>query len=305
MSRGVSRGVSFRASVGRSRLAPLLRGGRKKVKRAGAVLSVRRLRRLTAKGKHPLTGDGPAVVSLTSHGRRVSDVAITIESIGAGRVRPSRLILWLDDERLFATLPTAIRAQMERGLEVRLSDNYGPHTKYFPYVRSLARHTLPLVTADDDIIYPSGWLAGLLEAHHEHPDLVSCYRAHVVGWEGDRLAPYNSWVRARDTLATTSRFATGVSGVIYPPEMLDDLAERGDAFRATCPRADDIWLHWVALRSGRLVRQLSPTPQHFPVIPGSQADALMNHNVDSGGNDEQLRALYDESDVALVRRAAS
>jgi hypothetical protein len=264
------------------------------------------LRRRGADGKRPLIGDAPVVVSLTSHGQRVQDVSLAIESIGAGRVRPLRLILWLDDERTFAELPEPLTRQMARGLEVRLTDNYGPHTKYFPYVRSVESHELPLVTADDDILYPRHWLARLLTAYVDRPDLVSCYRANVVCLDGDHLAPYSSWPRSKDTVASVTRFATGVSGVIYPPAMLDELSARNDAFRASCPRADDVWLHWVALRTSRPVRQISPTPRHFPVVPGSQSDtSLMKHNVDSGGNDEQIQALYTDADVRSLRRAAS
>jgi hypothetical protein len=41
---------------------------------------------------------GEAVISLTTYGDRVDSVYLTIESIGAGTVRPRRLILWLDKE---------------------------------------------------------------------------------------------------------------------------------------------------------------------------------------------------------------
>jgi hypothetical protein len=263
------------------------------------------LRRRIVAGKRPLIGDAPVVVSLTSHGQRVQDVSLAIESIGAGRVRPRRLILWLDDERTLAALPESLTKQMARGLEVRLTQDYGPHTKYFPYVRSVDSHQLPLVTADDDILYPRYWLTRLMTAYFERPEAVSCYRANVVCLDGDALAPYQSWPRCKDTEASVTRFATGVSGVIYPPAMLDELSARNDAFRASCPRADDIWLHWVALRTSRPVRQISPTPRHFPVVPGSQSDtSLMKHNVGAGGNDEQIQALYTDADVRLLRRVA-
>ncbi len=137
------------------------------------VVRIRMLRRRIAAGKRPLTGDAPVVVSLTSYGKRVQDVSLAIESIGAGRVRPRRLILWLDDERILAALPESLTKQMARGLEVRSTQNYGPHKKYFPYVRSVESHELPLATADDDILYPRYWLAGLMTAYVERPEVVS------------------------------------------------------------------------------------------------------------------------------------
>ena len=296
--------MSIRSALAGSKLRPVVRGARKGAKRAYALVRIRMLRGRIAAAKRPLTGDAPVVVSLTSYGRRAQDVSLAIESIGAGRVRPRRLILWLDDERILAALPESLTKQMARGLEVRSTQNYGPHKKYFPYVKSIESHELPLATADDDVLYPRYWLAGLMAAYVERPDVVSCYRANVVRLDGDHLAPYHSWPRSRDTVASVARFSTGVSGAIYPPAMLDELAARNEAFRASCPRADDVWLHWVALQASRPVRQISPTPRHFPMIPGSQTDALTWHNVDSGGNDEQIQALYTDADVRSLRRAA-
>ena len=106
---------------------------------------------------------GP-VVSLTTHGDRVATVHLTIESIGRGELRPSRIILWLDEAATFSNLPPALRRLQKRGLEVKLCKNYGPHTKYYPYVESEKAMTQPMVTADDDILYLPFWLKKLVEA---------------------------------------------------------------------------------------------------------------------------------------------
>jgi hypothetical protein len=294
-----------RSNLVGERLRHVAARARRRGKRTVGLAAGAWLRRRIQRSRQPLVGDAPVVVSVTSHGRRVQDVAITIESIGRGAVRPSRLILWLDDPTLFGKLPRALLRQQQRGLEVRLTENYGPHTKYFPYARSVSKHELPLVTADDDIIYPRYWLRRLVDAYRAQPEVVSCYRAYVVRLEGDHFAPYDSWPVCRDTQASVVRFATGVSGVVYPPAMLDDLAGRGDDFRRTAPRADDVWLHWVALQERRAVRQIGARPRHFPTIPGSQADGLVLGNYDGGGNDQQIGALYTEADVSALRRAGA
>jgi hypothetical protein len=135
---------------------------------------------------------GP-VVSLTTHGDRVFTVHLTIESIGRGELRPSRLILWLDEAATFSNLPAALRRLQQRGLEVKLSKNYGPHTKYYPYVESEKGITQPLVTADDDILYPSYWLNKLVGALREFPDSVNCYRARVVTVKEGEVVPFAEW----------------------------------------------------------------------------------------------------------------
>ncbi|MER4188015.1 hypothetical protein K8P82_08245 [Klebsiella pneumoniae] len=48
------------------------------------------------------------VVSLTTHGERINNVHITIESILDGESVPSRIILWLDDINIFNNLPLSI-----------------------------------------------------------------------------------------------------------------------------------------------------------------------------------------------------
>jgi hypothetical protein len=191
-----------------------------------------------------------------------------------------------------------------RGLEVRLTENYGPHTKYFPYVMSEAEHRVALVTADDDIIYPRGWLRRLAMEGRRTPEMVVCYRAHEMALEpSGRPRPYNSWMPCESKLARPMNFATGVSGVLYPPTYLNFAREQSDAFRAVCPRADDIWLHVLALRGGFAVRQLGRLPRHFPVIANTQHLGLVNSNNFANGNDPQIAAAYTESDLSKLRHA--
>ncbi|MDR3413234.1 MAG: hypothetical protein P4L87_20160, partial [Formivibrio sp.] len=52
-------------------------------------------------GSRAVTEQGGPVVSLTTYKKRSKKVYLAIESIADGDVRPSRLILWIDDEVLF------------------------------------------------------------------------------------------------------------------------------------------------------------------------------------------------------------
>lgn len=247
-----------------------------------------------------VTGSANAVVSLTSYGKRAQVCAYTIESIARGAVRPQRVILWLDDESLIAAPPRALARLAERGLEIRLSANYGPHTKYYPAVAESVSADLPLVTADDDTFYPRSWLSKLLAVHNRFPNDVVCYRAWVIQVRGGVIEPYNRWLHCRTTAASRRNFATGVSGVSYPPAFQALLATEGARFMDITPRADDIWLHWMALRSGFRVRQVGPKPIHFPTMPGTIDSGLLWENVHDSGNDRVISQLYNESDIALL-----
>lgn len=248
-------------------------------------------------GQTLLSQHGP-VVSLTTHGPRLRTVYFTLESIGLGVLLPSRLVLWLDDPAAIAKLPAALKRLQARGLEIRLTQNYGPHTKYYPALDLLAHQEhMPLVTADDDILYPRHWLEGLSQAHAQYPRCINAYRAHVIAFSGDALAPYSLWGPCLTTSPSFRHFATGVSGVIYPPIMLKQLREAGSAFMGSCPKADDLWLHCIALRAGLPVRQINPVPIHFPVVPSTQHVGLMHSNLFGGANDQQIQNLYQPADL--------
>lgn len=260
-----------------------------------------RLRNLLLRGS--ATGSADVVVSMTSYGPRIRTVSVALESIARGTVRPRRMILWLDDPRLLDDEPAALRRLRRRGVEVRLSGNYGPHTKYYPYVSAPELEGYPLVTADDDIIYPPSWLEVLLDANVAHPDMIHGHWVSTIGINNGSIVQYDAWERRRDTRPAYNNFALGVSGVIYPPAMLRELRRRGPLFMDVCPGADDIWLHWVALRAGIPVRQVDRTPRHFPMIPGSQHTPLNELNVGQHRNDHWIRGLYSHRDIELLTAA--
>jgi len=270
--------------------------------RAVGLLAVPTYAVMNRVSRRRVVADGvPVVVSLTTFGRRTGSVHYALESIARGSTRPGRLILWLDDATLVATPPPALARLVRRGLELRATPDYGSHKKYYPYVVSVASHELPLVTADDDVSYPRWWLERLLAAHHSDTSSVWCYRARQVEISEDgAFRPYASWPRRHGTAASHLVLPTGTSGVLYPPALLDALRDEGDGFLEQAPRADDLWLHVIALRHGVPARQALDRARHFPLFPHDQARSLSVAN-QGGGNDTVLRHLYTEADRALLR----
>lgn len=260
---------------------------------------LRHLREINARSRRPITGDSPVVVSMTTHGRRIGDVFYPIECIARGNTRPARFLLWLDDPNLMNALPEPVQRLQSRGLEVLLTENYGPHTKYFPYVSSQERHVLPLVTADDDIIYPPDFLDALLAAP-TRDDEVLCHRARTIAISDGRLAPYTQWKFTDHDHPTVLNFATGVGGVRYPPGLLDLLRDAGTGFGACCPRADDVWLHVMSIRNGYRPRQIWPKAREDRTVPGTRASALWPENLGEGGNDAAIAATYTQADIAVL-----
>src|SRR5689334_21700643 len=82
----------------------------------------------------PIVGDCDVDVSVTTYGARTRRVWSTLETIGRGTVRPRSVVLWHEDESVIRKPPRELRRLMKRGLIIKHCLDYGPHTKYFPYV---------------------------------------------------------------------------------------------------------------------------------------------------------------------------
>ncbi|MDN4475427.1 hypothetical protein QQX09_06120 [Demequina sp. SYSU T00192] len=289
---------------------PITKRVSRKVYHLGAARLAPRQARLLESQNHessiPVVGDSPVAVSMTTHGARINSVHLALESIAAGDSRPSRLILWLDDPKAFENLPPAIKRLQARGLEVRLTANYGPHTKYWPLVSGEAgmpEHAF-VATADDDVVLPRFWLRRLLK--HANAAELTCYRAHVVGFsDAGELLPYNTWRECWTSAPSYANLPTGVSGVLYPPRMQAALRNFGTAFTQLAPKADDVWLHYVSVEAGLPTRQVHGLPLEFPLTPDSQEDGLYLSNVQQSRNDIQIANTYGHTTIRRIKDALS
>ncbi len=260
-------------------------------------INARRLSRRNGTIKTPVVASQGPIVSMTTHGKRVNNVHLALESIAEGSQLPSRLILWLDDEDAFRNRSDHLRRLEGRGLEILVTENYGPHTKYYPYLQSVSAFRLPLVIADDDCLYPRHWLRGLVNAFDRDSTVVGCYRAQVLSLTERAIAPYRSWRVCRSSEPSFLHFATACSGCIYPPKLLSAIKSAGREFQSRCPNADDVWLHVQAVRAGFKIRQITSWPLRFPIVPDSQDSGLFLSNVYSSQNDVQIQATYTPADL--------
>ncbi len=251
--------------------------------------------------QHIPVGDATSdfLISLTTHGKRVQRVFYAIESLTRSNVP---IVLWLDEEDFHSTWPRSVQRLVARGLQVRCSDGqYGPHTKYWNQFRQASGW---VVTADDDVIYPEWFIERLRFIASLRNDCVIAYRAHRIELHGGRIAPYLRWTPVDTCRASVLHFATGVSGVAYPPSFISYVVKQGEVFQQVSPRADDVWLHLCALRSGHPIRQVFSRPRSFAVVPRTQSGGLALGNTFMGGNDEQIRKAYTESDIHLLLQAS-
>ena len=195
------------------------------------------------KRRHDLAGK--VYISVASYPRRFATLDLTLRCLLSQSVSADGVLLWIPPGTERA-LPRAVTKLRRVGLTIRESPvDHGPFNKIV--------HALPLypeatiVIADDDVSYPREWLAGLIDAHIANPSSVLAYRAHAIGRAGDgTIAPYNHWRPAGK--GDEHVLATGVGGVLYPPDALHPDVTNATLFSKLCPTADDLWLCWMAYR---------------------------------------------------------
>lgn len=267
-------------------------------KRSRERAAVRRAERAVARfprvrGRRPHGLAYRLVVSLTSYPARYPTLAKTLKSLLDQDIAADRTILWLGHGDV-AALPPEVRALEAHGLEIRACEDVRSFTKLIP-----ALHAFPdagIVTADDDIYYGPGWLAGLVAAARSRPGAIVAHRCHLAFRNPDgSFRPYGEWHMAAPARADTPDgllFPTGVGGVLYPPGALDPRVLDAAIFRALCPRADDVWFFWMARLAGTEQHGLGSTAWTI-AWDGSQDVALFHQNWLAGENDPQIAAMQD------------
>ncbi|MCO1335445.1 hypothetical protein MO867_13990 [Microbulbifer sp. OS29] len=252
------------------------------------------------------------VISLTSYDKRIHDLYLCIESLFQQSLKADLIVLWLSLKDFPGrVLPSLLRRQMERGLQVEFVDeDLGPYTKYFYAFKKFPDSLI--VTVDDDILYPVDMVDMLYQSYLKDPDHIYCHRSHriEVDKQGNVL-PYNKWRTTRDSwrgdmnITPSYRvFPTGVGGVLYYPGALHPDALNKEKFMKLCPKADDIWLKAMSLRQGircARVEDVRFWRDRFLTIPGGQATGLKKQNLKGRcGNDYKIRTVFSEYNLSNI-----
>lgn len=165
------------------------------------------------------------IVSLTTHDIRLTNGTAekVIKNILDGTFKDIRVVLTLfkdDINKIPASLKTLIN---ENVIELIVADeNLRPHLKYF-YAMQKYRD-LPVITIDDDILYTDNFVEELYKNWLLRKDCIigrRCYR--IISVNG-QLARYFYWMRpgiVKTLEPTQALFATGVGGILYPPNILE------------------------------------------------------------------------------------
>ncbi len=178
-------------------------------------------------------------------------------------VRPHKIILnvssepfMLDKGIVFQDLPKAVREMTVSGdLEIYRVPNQGPYRKLLPTLRRFRGTDFLVATADDDVMYPTGWLATLVETFERNQSVVA-YRCRKLVYAASGLLPYLRWPFADPAgispenhlgeLKSLDLLPTGRGGVLYHSRFFPDLPLL-DELRKLAPGQDDLAFKWATL----------------------------------------------------------
>lgn len=243
--------------------------------------------------------DAEVIVSLTTFGPRLREVAVAIESIMEQTMLPNRIILWLSDELENApeTIPQSLRLLERRGLEIRYTRDIGSATKLIPALRAFPEDVI--ITIDDDTLYDYDMIDRLVTAHRRFPTAVCAGRIdRIIPTDGGRGLKL-LYDKADDLYLTKEPLmqpmALGVGGVLYPPHALHEDVFDTDLMHRLAPKADDIWFKAMELLAGTPVypvNEMDPTDVRM-LQCRHYRQALMLHTTNYlGGRDNiQLSAI--------------
>lgn len=241
--------------------------------------------------------ESEVIVSLTSFGKRIMEVYLTIESIMQGTIKPNKIILWLAEEYKVKPLPTMLQKQQKRGLEIQYCRDIRSYKKLIP---SLEKHPdSVIITIDDDVIYNYDVIENLINTHKMYSKDICANRVHRVRLDPNGIPmPYMSWGwEYANEDSSALNFFTGVGGVLYPPNCFVSEVFNEKVYFDICKYADDIWFYAMALKAGTKIRKSythSSNSQDYLENESVQDVGLYNSNLGENTNDVQLRAVFDK-----------
>jgi hypothetical protein len=197
------------------------------------------------------------IVSLTSHTKeRLANVPYFLfHSIFKHSYEYVKVVLTLYKEDI-ENIPPRLQEMIDLGLVelIIAEDNLRCHLKYFYAMKQY--RDLPVITIDDDSIYPKDMIPDFLKNAKKYPNTIIARSARHIRpgktytqWDEivggvDKAVWLSDWDMVRSDLNPE-----GYSGIYYPPNILDIDDSMISEIREF-PRADDIYLTVIEQRKG-------------------------------------------------------
>lgn len=229
------------------------------------------------------------IVSIASYTERFGSLDRVITSLQRQTIKPERIVLCIaegDQEYL----PEEVKWDIDHGnVELLLAgEDLRPHNKYFWAMQKYQDHAI--ITVDDDAVYAPTMVESLLKGYWFHPDCVIARRVHRILRENGEALPYRKWDRVCKSVTEPSLdlLATGVGGVLYPPNILNLSEKNLPKIRETII-ADDLYLKYI--ENIKRIKVLYVKDREDTSLDCAKEGALYKENVFNGGNDRIVAML--------------
>ena len=240
------------------------------------------------------------IVSLTTYDRRLYEVYLAIESIMQQTMKPNKIVLWLSDDLKNVNLPSLLRNQQKRGLEIRFCKDIRSYKKLIPSLKTYP--DAAIITIDDDVLYNFDLIESFIRSHMENPGVVYSAKMHRIKLlKNGNLEKYKKWKEKYESFDLSPlNFPTGIGGILYPPNCFNSEIFNEDVYMNICKFNDDIWFKAMSLYNGTMSGKIfthSKSGEDHLSNDKAQVISLSHINIDKNMNDVQLKAVFDKYDL--------
>lgn len=213
------------------------------------------------------------IVSLTSHtkSRLAKLPKYLFQSLLKFNDKKFKIVLTLfKDDVQYIT--SEMKLLIDNGLvELIVADNnLKSHLKYFYAMKKYK--DLPIITIDDDKIYPYKMFNYMLEEHYKRPNLVLCRSCQEFTFTNNKINPTEKWLKSPQHDISPKNHAEGYAGILYPADCLHISDDIIPDIEKTI-KSDDIFLSILEIRNKIQVYYL-PKMRHEFVLSTKGEDSI-------------------------------
>lgn len=232
------------------------------------------------------------IVSFTTFGSRLSTIERTCQQLFHQKTSIDfKICITLDALDIARLTDQQKQFIKKHNIEILTGDNkIRPHNKYF-FVMQKYRN-IPIITIDDDIKYDDCLIQKLYASYLNFPNCISAFRTHFMTYDKNHINNYRKWIfdYRKELKPSKLLFATGVGGVIYPPNILkisnDDMNMINKSILS-----DDIFLKKKELILGVDVVYVQHLTKLYAYHESFDKNALSNGGKHLYTNDDIIKAL--------------
>ena len=246
----------------------------------------------------------PPLISLTTISSRFNEnILKTINSIIEQDCKIHSINLYISEDKFLldkgiSKNESLLKKIADKGINIYSTNNIGPYRKQIPILLQLsdsnAPPNTPIITIDDDIVYPK-WIVRSLVENLECCEAVIAHRGREIVKNGNFLSPYNNFLIPKESKSILN-LANGKNGIAYKFKFFPKNKEDLLFGPVIAPTADDIWCKWITAQKGIPTIILEPraafsTKYDFEESTSSNDESLFHSYNKSGTNDVAISKM--------------